>query len=186
MHKRMALNAVALLGLLASTNVLAEIEPGFYAGVGVGKASVEIDDLFDGDDTAFKVFGGYNINQYFALEAAYFDAGEPDQTIALPGPDLTLKVATTGLNLSLLGRAPLGDMFSLFGKVGYASYDVEISSSVNGQTAFSEDGSDDDLSYGVGAAFNLGTSFELRAEYEVIDIEDVDFTVVSVNGVYRF
>jgi OmpA-OmpF porin, OOP family len=191
MHKRMALNGLALLGLLASSTVLAETQPGFYAGAGVGKATIELDDEdgfgFDADDTAFKVFGGYNFNQYFAIEAAYFDGGAPEETvISVPGARGTIEVGTTGLIASVLGRVPLGDMFSLYGKLGFASYDAEIKGRVNGNVVIEEDGSDDDVAYGVGAAFNLGASFELRAEYEAISLSDGDFNMLTVNGLFKF
>lgn len=194
MHKRMALNGLALLGLLASSNVLAEIQPGFYAGVGLGTATVELDAdpalanfKFDSDDTAFKVFGGYNFNQYFALEATYFDGGEAEETVIRGlGGTGTVGIGTTGLIASVLGRLPLGEVFSLCGKLGFASYDVEGKGRVNGNVVIEMDGSDDDVAYGVGAAFNIGTSFELRAEYESISIPDGDFTLLTLNGVYRF
>lgn len=181
--KRVALNGLALLGMFASASVLAEVQPGFYAGAGVGKASIEVDDAgFDADDTAFKVFGGYNFNQNFAVEVTYFDGGQPDQSFG----GGSVEVGLDGINISALGRVPLGEVFSLFGKVGYASYDAQVKARIGSSVVFDESGSDEDLSYGIGGAFNLGTSFELRAEYEAIDIEDGSFTVLSVGGVYRF
>jgi OOP family OmpA-OmpF porin len=194
MDKRMAASGLALLGLLASTTVLAEIQPGFYVGAGVGTATIELDEdesvagfKFDSDDTAFKIFGGYNVNKYFAVEAAYFDAGKPEETvISVPGARGTIEVGTTGLIVSALGRLPLGDMFSLYGKLGVASYDVEIKGRVNRNVVSEADSTEDDVAYGIGGAFNIGPAFELRAEYEAISISDGDFTVLSVSGLYRF
>lgn len=186
MHKRMALNGLALLGLLASTTVLADTQPGFYAGAGVGKASLEIDGLFDEDDTSFRVFGGYNFNRYFAVEATYFDGGKPEATFRGPGGTATVEAATSGLDVSMLGRLPIGEVFSLYGKLGFASYDADVKARANGRVVFEETGSDEDVSYGIGAAFNLGPSFELRAEYDSIQIEDGDFTFLSVNGLFKF
>jgi OOP family OmpA-OmpF porin len=192
----MALNGLALLGLLASTNVLAEIQPGFYAGAGVGTAKIEFDEFevidgfdfkFDADDTAFKVFGGYNFNPYFALEVAYFDGGNPEETLfSAPGFKGTIDVGATGLIASALGRVPLGEVFSVYGKLGFASYDAEIKGRVNGDVSSEAEASDEDVAYGVGAAFNIGSSFELRAEYEAISISDGDFTLMSVNGLFKF
>lgn len=194
MHKRLALNGLAMLGLLASTSALAEIQPGFYAGVGLGTAAIELDAdsalddfKFDSDDTAFRVFGGYNFNQYFAIEATYFDGGEPEETvISGPGVNGTVGLGTTGLITSMLGRLPLGEVFSLYGKLGFASYDVEGKGRVNGDVVYELDGSDEDVAYGVGAAFNFGSSFELRGEYESISISGGDFTLLTVNGLFRF
>lgn len=181
MHKRMALNGLALLGLLASTAVLAETQPGFYVGAGVGQATTEIDGGFDADDTAFKVFGGYNFNQYFGVELTYFDGGEPDERAGLG----RIEVSTTGLNASAVGRLPVSNVFSLIGKIGFASYESDFKARVGNTTVFSESGSDEDLSYGIGGVFDLG-SFELRAEYEALDISDAEFNVLSVGGVYKF
>jgi OmpA-OmpF porin, OOP family len=195
MHKRMALNGLALIGLLASTTVLAETQPGFYVGAGVGKATTEIDDdgttEFDSDDTAFRVFGGYNFNQHFALEAAYFDGGAPEETvIAVPGARGTIDISTTGLIASVLGRVPVGEIFSVYGKVGLASFDNELKGRVNGDVVTEADDSDDGVAYGVGAAFNIGPSFELRAEYEAFSgsffDSDIDVTALTVNALYKF
>jgi OOP family OmpA-OmpF porin len=183
MIKRMALNGLVLAGMFASASALADVQPGFYAGAGVGKASIEVDDTdFDADDTAFKVFGGYNFNRNFAVELAYIDGGKPDQRFG-PG---SVDVSIDGLNLSAVGRVPVNDVFSLFGKIGFASYDGEVNGRIGNTVVVSDDGSDEDLSYGVGASFNIGTSFEVRGEYEAIDVSDGSFTLLSVSGVYKF
>ncbi|HWK52238.1 MAG TPA: porin family protein, partial [Steroidobacter sp.] len=176
MYKRMALHGLALFGLLSSTTVLAEIQPGFYVGAGVGSATIELDEdfddfKFDASDTAFKVFGGYNFNQYFAIEAAYFDGGKPEETvISVPGFRGTVEAGTTGLIASVIGRLPIGDYVSVYGKLGFASYEAEINARVNGDVIDSVTGDDEDFAYGVGIAFNVGPSFELRGEYEAISI----------------
>jgi OOP family OmpA-OmpF porin len=187
MYKRVAFNGLAVLGLLAGASAYAEQAPGFYAGAGVGQASIEVDDVdFDANDTAFKLFGGYSFNQNFAVELTYFDGGAPGERFDFGG-GLTGSVETeiTGLNLSAVGRIPVGESFSLFGKLGYASYDAEVTAEAGGFSA-SEDGSDEDLSYGIGAGFAFGPSFEMRAEYEAIDISDGSFNVLSVSGLFRF
>jgi OOP family OmpA-OmpF porin len=190
----MALNGLALLGLLTSTTVLAEIQPGFYVGAGVGSATLELDAdpeldgfKFDADDTAFKVFGGYNFNRYFAVEATYFDGGKPEETIISgPGGRATIDVGLSGLIASAVGRLPIGDAFSVHGKLGFASYTADIKGRVNGDVVASDDGNDEDLAYGIGAALNIGPAFELRAEYEAVAISDGDFNMLSVSGLYRF
>lgn len=195
MYKRMALNGLALLSLMASTTALAATQPGFYVGAGVGKATTEIESdgtsEFDSDDTSFKVFGGYNFNQYFAVEAAYFDGGKPEETvIAVPGARGTIDISTTALIASVLGRVPVGDIFSVYGKLGLASYETELKGRVNGDVVTGDDDSDDGVAYGVGAAFNIGPSFELRAEYEAFSgsffDSDIDVTALTVNALYKF
>jgi OOP family OmpA-OmpF porin len=183
MNKHVALNGLVLVGMFASASALADVQPGFYAGVGVGKASIEIDDAgFDSDDTAFKVFGGYNFNPNFAVELAFIDGGKPDESFGLG----SVEVAVDGINLSALGRLPVNETFSVFGKLGFASYDVEFKGRVGNRVVASDDMSEEDLSYGIGAAFNLGTSVELRAEYEAIDVSEGSFSLLAVSGIYKF
>lgn len=182
MNKRVTLNGLVLVGMLASAGALADVQPGFYAGAGVGKASIEIDDAgFDADDTAFKVFGGYNFNRNFALELAFIDGGAPDERFDLG----RVEVAVDGINISALGRLPINEKFSVFGKLGFASYDVEVKVRAGNAVGSGSD-SDEDLSYGVGGAFNLSSAVELRAEYEAIDVSGGSFSVLSVGGIYKF
>jgi OOP family OmpA-OmpF porin len=96
-----------------------------------------------------------------------------------------VQVELSGLNASSVGRLPLGDAFALFGKIGFASYDAEVSARIGGASA-SEDASDEDLTYGVGGEFRVGQAFGLRAEYEVLDISDADVNLISLGGVFRF
>jgi OmpA-OmpF porin, OOP family len=183
MNKHVTLNGLVLVGMFASASALADVQPGFYAGVGVGKASIEIDAAgFDSDDTAFKVFGGYNFNPNFAVELAFIDGGNPDESVGLG----SVEVAVDGINLSALGRLPVNETFSVFGKLGFAKYDVEFKGRVGNRVVASDDMSEEDLSYGIGAAFNLGTSVELRAEYEAIDVSEGSFSLLAVSGIYKF
>jgi OmpA-OmpF porin, OOP family len=183
MNKRVALNGLVLAGMFASASVLADVQPGFYAGASVGKASIEVDGAgFDADDTAFKVFGGYNFNANFAVELAFIDGGKPDERFGAG----QVEVAVDGINLSAVGRLPVNDKFSVFGKLGFASYDVEVKGRIGNTVVASDSGSDEDLSYGIGAAFNIIPAVELRAEYEAIDVSDGSFNVLSVGGVYKF
>lgn len=183
MNNRVTLNGWVLAGMFASAGALADVQPGFYAGAGLGKASIEIDGTgFDSDDTAFKVFGGYNVNRNFAVELAFIDGGKPDEDFGLG----SVEVAVEGINFSALGRLPVNETFSVFGKLGFASYDVEAKGRVGNQVVASDDLSEEDLSYGIGAAFNFGPAFELRGEYEAVDVSDGSFNVLSASGVYRF
>lgn len=182
MNKRAALNGLMLVGMFASAGALADVQPGFYVGGGVGNAWVQIDNTdFDANDTALKIFGGYNFNRNFAVELTYLDGGNPDQRFG-PG---SVDVAIDGFNLSALFRAPVNDVFSIFGKLGFASYDADAQGRIGNVVVISDDGSDEDLSYGVAAAFNTGTSVEVRGECEAIDVSGGSFKLLSVSGLYK-
>jgi OOP family OmpA-OmpF porin len=180
MYKPLGLSALAALGLMATTAALADVQPGFYAGVGLGQSTIDVG-LADDSDTSFKVFGGYSFNEHFGVELAYIDGGSVEQRL---GPS-SVEVEATGLSALAIGRLPINDLFSVYAKAGLASYDVELKFSDPFLGNGSVKNSDEDLMYGIGAALSFG-QFELRGEYETVDVSDGDFNLLSLGGVYRF
>lgn len=185
MYKRVALNGLVALGLLAGASASAEVAPGFYAGAGLGQATVKEDETgYDESDTAFKVFGGYSFNQNFAAEVAYINAGKSTQSYDFGGGfSGTVEAEATGFIFSGVGRIPVSETFSIYGKIGLAAYDVKIRA--RGSIVGSDTLSENDLAYGVGAALGFG-QFEVRGEYEAVNVDGGDFNVLSVSGLYRF
>ncbi len=181
----------ATLGLaLAAGPAMAETDAGgFYIGAGVGQFNVEIDDLedltdqdFDSDDTSLKIFGGWRFNPFIGAELAYIDFGGPEDTINIGGTDVSTEVEIKGFAPYLVGTLPLG-IFELFAKVGYYFYDVDVSASGFG----SESESDEDLVYGAGVGLVLFDHLNVRLEYEIIDISDVDDANAAwLTGAWRF
>ena len=54
---------------------------GIYAGGAIGQAQTDfsdntLNDIFDGKDTAFKIFLGYRVLDWVGFEAGYVDLGE--------------------------------------------------------------------------------------------------------------
>ena len=156
------------------TAVVAGADSGFYIGAGVGDASIK-DSGFDASDSAYKIFGGYNIGFIplvdFAVEASYVDFGKPSTSAG--------SVEATGLNAFGLAGLSFGP-FGIFAKAGMLSWD---SDATFGASNTSESGSDP--AYGLGARFAIG-SFSVRAEYEVYDLDGADLDMVSVSGAYTF
>jgi OmpA-OmpF porin, OOP family len=188
MHKRLGLTIFAALGLMAATTAAqaADTQPGFYVGAGIGSTKVG-DDGFDGtgiddSDTGFKVFGGYDFNQNFGVEVSYVDFGEA--SISEAGDSLS--VGVSALTASAVGRLPVSDMFTVFGKLGFASYDIDVDFNIAGFGSGSGSDSDSDLMYGVGGALSFGGNFEARLEYEAINVDDGDVNMISVSGLFRF
>lgn len=186
MYKRLGLTALAALALMGATAAQADTQPGFYAGASIGTTKVG-DDAFDGtgiddSDTGFKVFGGYDFNQNFGVEVSYVDFGEA--SISDAGDSLS--VGVSALTASAVGRLPVSDMFTLFGKLGFASYDVDVDFNIAGLGSGSGSDSDSDLIYGVGGALRFGGAFEARLEYEAINVDGGDVNMISVGGLFRF
>ncbi|HKR37264.1 MAG TPA: outer membrane beta-barrel protein [Steroidobacteraceae bacterium] len=176
---RKAILAVALLTLPALPALAAD--NGFYLGGSVGQANLKIDDLtngtfadddFDADDTAFKLIAGIRPLDWFGVEAAYVNFGEPEDTVL----GQKLKADGDGISAFAVGFLATGPV-DLFAKAGLISWDSKISGS------FDDDGTD--LAYGAGAQFRvLGLS--VRAEYEKFDISDVDLDMISIGVTYTF
>jgi len=161
-------------------------DSGFYLGGSVGQAGVEVEDTgaiqplsFDEEDFAWKAFGGYNFDLpviNLAIEGGYVNLGSPSgdllgfpTTVEVEGIDV---FGVIGIDLGPLG---------VFAKYGMVSWDAEIT--IDGLSE-AEDGSDP--AYGVGAKIAIG-SIDLRAEYEVFDIEDAeDVSMISVGLVWTF
>jgi len=186
-HKAGTAGAVASMLLLASAPADAE----FYAGASIGDATLEASDNLDGQnfdfessDTAFKIFGGYMLNDYFGVELSYIDMGSLDDDIGFDGGENVgdLRVAVdaelTGFSGQLVGQYPIGPV-DLFAKVGLVMYDIEgdvdVFDADDGERldSFSADDDGNELIYGVGARYNFG-QFGARIEYEAIDADDID------------
>lgn len=180
---RMVATGTLLAAALASGSALAGADSGFYLGAGVGQASVGdisidggADVSFDGDDTGYKAIVGFNFGWIplidLAVEGSYFDFGEPDEDGIEVDADALAAFGVAGVNLGPIG---------IFGKVGAINWDAEVSG--EGGSA-DDDGTDP--AYGIGARFQLG-SFQIRAEYELFDIDAVDDAdFLSASLLYTF
>lgn len=111
-------NTLALALLAAASLPLAAHAEGSYVGAGVGrsehKVAINSFGTYKDNDVAVKVFTGYNFDKNFGIEAGYADLGKID-------------LGDTGMNVK--GRSfyaagtatlPLGEKFSLTGKLGIA------------------------------------------------------------------
>lgn len=164
-------------------------DTGFYAGVGVGQSTVEIDDSdidFDETDVGWKAFAGYRFMPYFGVEGGYVNLGEPDDTLTVEDIDVDLEVELDGWNLYAVGFWPIGEKWDLFGKFGVIAWDADLKASAAGLSA-SEGDDGEDLAYGLGFGWNFSERFSLRGEWEYFDIDDADEVyLLSVGVVYRF
>jgi hypothetical protein len=158
---------VALLGagaMALSTGALAQQgpTPGFYVGADVGSFD---SDAVNDDDTAFKILGGYQINRNIAAELAYgmlYDKG---------GFEITT------WELSGIYSLPLGNKFSVFGRLGFAMWDAEGG-------GFSRDGTD--LLFGLGGQYDLTNKLGIRLQWTRYDVDDEDADLFSLGVIYRF
>ena len=175
MHAIWMTSAAALV--LAAGPALGQVDEndnrqGFYIGAGLGEFSSSVDgppalgeiDL-DSDDTAMKLFGGWRLNRFFAVQLDYIDFGNSSGAAGL----LDIGSDVSGFAPNLIGTLPIG-FVELFAKVGMMWYDVDLN--VANDPELSDSG--EDPIYGVGVGLTLVERLNLRLEYEIVDIEALD------------
>jgi OOP family OmpA-OmpF porin len=159
-------------------------ESGLYAGIGVGEVTLKdsvagID--IEASDTGFKVFGGYRINEYASVEAAYLDAGTPDDTVY----GVTIESDASAFQASLIWHVPVGNRFEVFVRGSLIAWEAE-NTATDGRLVFTQDNDGADFGYGIGSAFNFTPQFGLRAEFEGAELDGTDLRSLSIGGVIRF
>ena len=185
----------------------------WYLGGNVGQSRATIDDARitsdlaassltttsmndDNKHLAYKLFGGYQMNKNFAVEAGYLDLGQFGYTATTsPAGTRNGNIKLKGLNLDLLGILPLNEQYSLFGRVGmnYAQAKDEFSSTgaVPPPAAASPNKNSVNYKLGVGVQYDFAKAFGLRAEAERYRVNDAigntgDVNFLSIGLVYRF
>jgi hypothetical protein len=155
---------------------------GVYLGGGIGSTTVEDDegtpfgDDFDEADAGYKVFGGYRFDWLpivsIAGEIGYRDAGQQDSDLR--------EYEVSGFDYGLLAGVGVGPI-ELFARVGRLEYDLE--KAVMG-VPVEFDGTAN--VYGAGARFSI-FGLGLRAEYEQIDIDELDSVdMYSLSAFFEF
>jgi len=183
--------AVAALAFAANASAQDSEDSGLYLGGGVGEFQLDIDDFddidetfdrYESDDTAWKAFAGWRINRNLAFEAAYVNFGSPDDEIA---PDTFVEIETDGFAPYIVGTLPFA-AFELFAKAGYLIYDTEARvTSPLGSVVVEDSG--DGFTWSAGVGLTLFDTFNLRLEYEMFDIEEVDdANALWLTGAFRF
>jgi len=179
MKMKMYFVAAAMTASVISPIAMAE-ETGPYAGISVGQTEVDYEgvsgtSIVEDSDTGFKIFGGYNVNKHFAVELTYHDLGNNEVTIGSATADIDL----SAISIAAIGKLPVNEQFTAFGKLGYADLDAEMNTNTT-TTSVSET----DLLYGLGVQYKLD-QIELRAEWEVINNDD-KISTFSLGAAYRY
>lgn len=131
---KIALVTAALSAVLVATPASAQV----YLGGGIGSAKT------DTREDSWKLFGGYQFNRTWGLELGYTDLGR------YRGADIeTWSLAGTGTQ-------PLGERWSVFGKLGAAA----------NRPHFSGSSRRTDLLVGVGVGYTFTKNIGLNLEYE--------------------
>jgi len=204
---------LSLLGLAAIFSPAATAaEVGGYGGISVGRSSADFDEaritrdllgpgfattsIADDDrDTGYKVFGGYQFNKNFAIEAGYFDLGRFNFTATtVPAGTLTGNFRVKGLNLDAVGALPITEKLSAFGRIGVQYAKTRDSFAGTGAVLVANPNPserDTNYKYGLGMQYDFTPTLGVRVEAERYRINDAvrgkdNVDLVSVGLVYRF
>ncbi len=156
--------AAATALIIASSATFAAQPNTFYAGADVGRTKVED---FSKRDTSVGAFLGYNFHENFAVEGGYRRLADYDMgVLTTNGGIIDGSVKVNQAHLSLVGSLPVGESFSVYGRLGASRLEAKFKSG-----PFSGKESDTRGLYGVGVnyAFTPAVSARLEVQKPVSD-----------------
>jgi OOP family OmpA-OmpF porin len=161
MTKKWLVSMIGAAAMAVSAGALAQsTTTGFYIGAEAGNTDVSGAD----DDIGFKLLGGYRFHPNIAAEVGYGMLYDKDD------------VEVTALEFVAVGMFPIGNQFSILGKLGLANVEAD--------TRF---GSEDktELTWGVGVQFDVSRNLGVRALWQRYETDDaIDFLAIGVT--YKF
>jgi OmpA-OmpF porin, OOP family len=196
-----ALAASTILSTLAATSAIAQTytpsewtDSYYYWGLSGGQSRAKFDEqrlansqlrpgIFssgisgrDDTDTAFRILGGYQINRYWGIEAAYFDLGRSSfSSSTFPTGNVNGEVKVRGGSLDLVGTLPLSDRFALLGRIGGHYSRTYADFNGNGAANFlssSNSNRKTDGKVGAGLQYAFSQNFMVRLEGDRYRVSD--------------
>jgi len=177
--KKILFALVASAAALSATSAFADDAGTGYIGAGVVGSRYEFNapnalsgDNHSGYKAGGKVYGGYNIDQTWAVEAGYTDFGKKSYNYTSNGLPGGVRTDAHSYYLAGKGTWPVNQQIALFGKLGVARNHNEVFTT--GTAAVS--GSDDKtaLYASVGAEYALNKNVKVSLEYENYGHSDID------------
>jgi OOP family OmpA-OmpF porin len=189
-------------------------DPAWYVGAGVGRTDVKrasswssqtdaallssgvtSSTLIDSHDTAWKLFGGYQFNEFIAAEAGFYRLGDFNgvTTISAPAPASVVGGSwdVKAVSISAVATYPIVNRFGLLFKAGLAASRLEVN--VSAPTGFSRSETRVQPLLGLGVKFDVTKNIGLRGEFErFVNVGDGSTTgqsslnVWSASALYRF
>lgn len=164
-----------------------------FIGASVGQASYDMTcpagSTCDDTDTAWKIYGGLEVNEYISMEAGYVNLGE----VEVSGTPSSGTAEVHGMTIQVIGSYVINPSFSLIGRGGMNILNLEKNGTIAGTTNNNVGDTDVAWSLGLGAQYNLSESVGLRAEWEryfKVGDEDttgeIDIDLISASIVYTF
>jgi OOP family OmpA-OmpF porin len=178
---------IALAGVIAAVlagPAAAQAGANLYLGLGMGLSKFNVvcqnPGTCDDRGRASRLYGGYQVNRDFAIEAGYADLG----SVSAGGS----RFDSSAWDLMAVALLPLASRFSLHGKAGLYYGRVNATA---GATANAMDRTAD-FTFGAGAEFALNRDVGIRVDYQKYkdlggsNVGTSDADVLTVGAVFRF
>ena len=195
--RQIYITAFILLTLTAAASAAGAENP-LYLTAKVGNTSFDsgydpgdpVNYLVDGDDGSWGLGVGVRLGKHLALQAEFQDLGSapgighpcPDDFLCLI-PEVPVEADSTAISVSVLPQLELSERFSIYGKLGLAFWESDVSEIEVTPFPVSESLDGEDFLYGAGLRWQLPGSFGLFVEHE--RIADL-FATTSVGVTYDF
>jgi OOP family OmpA-OmpF porin len=181
--KSLLLGALAWLGL-ASPGLAQESVSHIYTGITAGQAHwrsgcLATSPSCDDNDTALRVFGGYQINRLLSAEVGFHNLGKATSSTA----------AVKGTAWEAVGvvAGPVFRALSAYGKLGIFRGSIKGSGALlpNKETNYGP-------TFGIGAQLDISRNIALRGEWQSYPalggstLPKTDINVLSVGALWRF
>lgn len=164
----------------------------FYVGAGIGATRYESDvttqitNLYrrelnsvaggslDGEDRAWRIFVGYQLNPHLAIEGTYVDLGRPElsyTTNISGGTESKAEYKLTGYQIAVVGMLPLMNQLTIFGKLGMLRSQLKYRETrryirLGGTEDFTgEDNEQTKPLWGLGLQYEFNKQFAVRGEF---------------------
>jgi OOP family OmpA-OmpF porin len=180
--KKLIFALIASAAAMTAAQAQTTTAPRAYIGAGVATADQASGDSYKANA---KVFGGYELNQTWAVEGGYTDFRKADIYVGQAGG--IVKGSADGYGLYVAGKytMPINDQFAAYGKLGLSNSKRAVST----VTGNSYSKYDTGAYAGVGLQYTLTQNVSLNAEYERYG-KDKDFgakaDVWTVGAKYSF
>ena len=168
---------------------------GFYVDGGYAAMSTdfefedsELDEALD-FEFGFGLIGGhagYAFSPYFGVEVEAL-IGVQDDTVTQSVDDVDVDLTFDLKHIFgayARGNLPLGEKFTVFGRAGIVTAELEASTNVAGVAAESD--SDEALAIGLGGEFNLSDQIYVRGDFTRYEFEDDGLDAVLASVGFRF
>lgn len=141
-----------------------------YIGFAIGQSTIDV--MFpttsiseDKSDTAFKVFGGTEVNSNLAVEVGFALFGEATANYVSSNEEDT--VTANAIFIQALGKTAINDKTELFIKLGLQYWSLDFEADFN-TPPYSGSGSSTglDFVYGLGAEYKVDDRISVRFDFE--------------------